>query len=64
MAHQRARLPEGRRIPLMVNLDPDTHAGIKQIARGFKGNRSAVIEHLVRLYFAKPVAAPTVADAP
>jgi hypothetical protein len=54
MAKQRAPLPTGRRIPLMVSIDPDTHAGLTQIARGFEGNRSAVIEHLVRLYFAKP----------
>jgi hypothetical protein len=64
MANQRAPLPSGRRIPLTVNVDPDTHAGIVQIARGFEGNRSAVIEHLVRLYFAKPILVPDqIADA-
>jgi hypothetical protein len=64
MANQRAPLASGRRIPLTVNVDPDTHAGIAQIARGFEGNRSAVIEHLVRLYFAKPIASNLTADAP
>jgi hypothetical protein len=66
MAYQRAPLPSGRRIALTVNVDPDTHAGIAQIARGFEGNRSAVIEHLVRLYFSKPLASAGLAnpDAP
>jgi hypothetical protein len=66
MATQRAKLANGRRLPLTVSVDPDTHAGITQIARGFEGNRSAVIEHLVRLYFSKPVlpADLSAADAP
>ena len=56
ISSRRAPLKRGRRIPLCVSLDPDTHKGLEKIARG---NKSAAIEQLVRDYFARRAAAAT-----
>jgi len=45
--HRRAPLRRGRRIPLNVNLSPETH---KELHRIGEGNRSAAIEDVVRWY--------------
>jgi hypothetical protein len=44
MENETRRLPEGRRIPLSVNLKPEIHAALGEIC---SGNRSAAIEKLV-----------------
>ncbi len=49
-ALQRVRTGRGRRIPVSVSLEPETHLLVSRLGRG---NRSAGIDELARLYRAK-----------
>jgi Ribbon-helix-helix protein, copG family len=54
-ASRRRKLPQSRRIPISITLEPDSHALLLALARATEnGNRSALIERLIRNAIAPP----------